>query len=264
MILGESSVRYGDTPDNTLPQTDIRKDGFYPDFEDTPEEKVYHDEKIKVSFVRYKTTLAGPVSDGKQQSALLVDGCFKESDVLDAVKDADISEEDSKNGIIETWHITIPDDGNDIHTIRYLPDKESDLEKIEKIGLYIYEDNEWKEIESTGSMGRYKTYQVKGNNLILQTRIKNISRINRAVIAAIIICICTVILIIYLISKFFYIKRKKIAKTAQKIGEAAKEAAQNIGNKNQIFYHGEAVTEEKVDTNADDNMNENVNDDPTE
>lgn len=259
-ILGESSVGYGDTPDNILPQTDIQKDGFYPDFEDTPEERVYHDEKIKVSFVRYKTTLAGPISENKLQSSLLVDGHFKENDVLDAVKDADINEKAEKDGIIETWHISIPDDGSDIHTIRYLPDKDSDLEKLEKIGLYVYEDNGWKEIESTGSMGRYKTYQVKGKDLTLQARIKNISRINRAVIATVIICICTVILILYLISKFFYIKRNKIAKTAQKIGEAAKEAAQNIGNKNQIFYHGESVDEENTKNETDDDISEHSND----
>ncbi|MCR4989263.1 MAG: hypothetical protein K6A38_00160 [Lachnospiraceae bacterium] len=240
-ILGQTSVGYGERISINPPDLDSDREGYYLDYEEALKDRIYTDEKVKVKYKRYRTTLAGAVTDEDKQSSVLIDGQFREGDVLEAIREVDEEKPDLENGVIETWSIKIPDDGNEVHQLRYLPNETTRLEKLKKleeIGLYIYEDGEWVELKSTGMMGRYYTYNVSGNNIMIRSKVNNIHKISRVIIVLAIIAGVLLAAGIILTSVFFNRKKKKIAKAAKKIKNAAIEAVSNMGSSNDIFYHG--------------------------
>lgn len=51
--------------------------------------------------------------------------------------------------VVESWQLTIPDDGQESHTVRYLP-----LEVGKKYKVYAKQDGSWKQL-STETIGSY-------------------------------------------------------------------------------------------------------------
>ncbi len=239
-VIGETTLGYGERITINPPDIESEKEGYYLDYEGALSDRMYTDERVSVKYVRYVTTLAGPVGPKGKQSPVLVDGQFKNGDILEAVREID---EEGKykdiDGILETWNIKIPDDGNDTHQLRYYNGDTESFEKIVKQDLYIYEDGDWKKLKSTGNVGKYHTYEITGNNVTVQARIDNYYKLRKIVI--VLVAAGTVILIVacVLITGFFRKKKKKIADAAKNISKAAIEAVSNIGSQNELFYHGE-------------------------
>ena len=237
-IMGETVLGYGERISINPPKLESEKEGYYLDYEDAFSDRMYTDEKVPVRYVRYRTTLSGPVTDGQKQSSVLVDGQFREDDILEAVREVNEEELPGTDGIIETWNIKIPDDGNAIHQLRYVPGDTTVLEKLGKTGLYLYENGNWTELESTGSVGKYQTYEITGNNVTIQSRITNINRLSKTLVIAGVAVAIILVIILILTARVWQRKKKGIAKAAKKIGKAAIEAVSNIGSQNDIFYHG--------------------------
>ena len=258
-VLNETYYKFGDKLTSIENEIRTDKTGFYYTYDIPVDEPIHSDMKIGVIRKRFKTTLAAVKPQNKQQSSILIDGQFKENDFLDAVLEADIDSESEKEGIIETWNIVIPDDGQKVHQMRYLPGDGFDNSKLEKLGVYVFRDNKWVELQSTGKIGKYYTYDLEGNNIRLRSCIKNIHRLNRAMIIGIALTVIIIIAISSYAFKFISQRRKKIRKAARKITSAAIEAAQNIGSQNQLFYHGDESEEndDREITLSDNNTSEN-------
>ena len=58
---------------------------------------------------------------------------------------------------VESWQLTIPDDGQESHTVRYLP-----LEVGKKYKVYAKQDGSWKQL-STETIGSYLAFDLPGN-----------------------------------------------------------------------------------------------------
>ncbi|MCR4787365.1 MAG: hypothetical protein K5888_02145 [Lachnospiraceae bacterium] len=251
-VIGTTTLGYGERITINPPDIDSEKEGYYLDYEGALLDRMYTDERVSVKYVRYRTTLAGPVGPDGKQSPILVDGQFKENDVLEAVREIDEESEDRLDGVLETWSIRIPDDGSTTHQLRYYNRETESYEKIVDLDLYVKENGEWKKLDNTGSIGRYRTYEVTGNNIMIQARINDFHRLRKMIIAAIVTGVILLLIAGILIFRFFARKKKNIAKAAKTIRKAAIEAVSNIGSQNELFYHGEEDEHgDPVDENKD-------------
>ncbi|MCR5356718.1 MAG: hypothetical protein K6E63_04865 [Lachnospiraceae bacterium] len=104
---------------------------------------------------RYITTLAGMQLRESGQSAVLVDGRFKEGDLLSAR----LSSSNDSDNMIETCDLTIPDDSQSEHLIRYCPPT-----GVEDVRIFLTGDSSHTRVDLT-KMGRYYTFTATGNEV---------------------------------------------------------------------------------------------------
>ncbi|MBR4719716.1 MAG: hypothetical protein IKP31_05680 [Lachnospiraceae bacterium] len=139
---------------------------------------------------KYITTLASLQMRENGQSAVLVDGKFVKSDVLVS----ELSGMSSDPSIIETWKLTIPDDFEEEHLIRYCPPSSIKDFKILLIGNY--EDAEAELVQ----MGKYYTFSVPGQVvqfIVKDTYVNPVIKYAGFEIAGIIVLIIILVMIIH-------------------------------------------------------------------
>ncbi len=127
----------------------------YIDWECDETMPVFSDTEITGDIVRYSSALAGEQEDGGRQSAILVDGRFKKGDRLE------VTEISTGDGTEEEYIITIPDDGQMRHRIRYRKRDDSD------VAVLVAKDGLYSETEC-GAFGRYLTFEADGNSVFLK------------------------------------------------------------------------------------------------
>lgn len=126
---------------------------------DTDElDRICSDKEVIAGYVRYRTTIAGEQMRMNSQSAILVDGMFREEDRL-ICQSENINISDLEN-VNEHWTVSIPEDGLNTHNIRYT--KPDDCEGTIKI--YLQNNGDWKEAEKT-LFGEYYIFEADGNNI---------------------------------------------------------------------------------------------------
>lgn len=142
------------------------KDGFYADWDNKELTNVKLDEDVSVEYVRYLTTLAGSWMRDNGQSTLLADGRFHREDKLIVDKlDADaagvaLPQDEEAEGPTECWQITVPDDGAQVHQIRY----QAPQGQTEGVKIYVQDGAGWKKAE-TELMGIYHLFPAEGNSV---------------------------------------------------------------------------------------------------
>ena len=115
------------------------------------------------------TAVASPVTRSASRATFFVEGAFDDADVMEAAP-AIFDYDDSginpwnrlrsyRRTLLEQWQLTLPDDGADVHTVRYLP-PEGESGHLE---LYLQQNGAWKRVE-TGEMGSYLTFEVAGGS----------------------------------------------------------------------------------------------------
>ncbi len=161
--VSQLECRYGGSiSEDKYPDIPVKK-GFYADWDINELNNVMFDQEVTVEYVRYLTTLAGSRLRENGQSAILVDGNFKESDELGVMEStvSDIVIEDvSPEDIVEHWAVRIPEDGDAIHQIRY----QAPLSRTKDVEIYVKSDNGWQKAE-TELMGIYHLFPVHGTRV---------------------------------------------------------------------------------------------------
>ena len=136
------------------------KQGFYADWDIKDLNNVMYDEDVTVEYVRYLTTLASEQIRPNNQSAILVDGMFKQEDALNVVGDTSTGNknaETSPENPTESWVVQIPDDGNESHQIRY----QAPEGQTAGVTVYVRQDGGWTQAD-TELMGIYHLFTVEG------------------------------------------------------------------------------------------------------
>ena len=116
---------------------------------------IHSDTELIGEEARYITTLAGLQLRESGQSDVLVDGQFTEEDNLLT----ELSGVSSKEKVIETWKLTIPDDKAREHLIRYCPPS-----SVKEIKIRLLDGSETQEVKLT-PMGKYYTFTAAGNEV---------------------------------------------------------------------------------------------------
>ena len=119
-----------------------------------------YDEDVTAEYVRYLTTLASGQTRGNGQSVLLADGMFKQEETLKVTGGSIDGSSDpgvSLKGITESWQITVPEDGNERHQLRY----QAPQGQTEGVRIYLKEGGEWRQAD-TELMGIYHLLTIDG------------------------------------------------------------------------------------------------------
>ena len=194
------------------------KEGYYVVWDTESIDRLEYDEVITATYVRNNTTLAGDILRSNKQSAILVDGEFKEGDELRAVLNVNVP--DTMENCEEYWSLEIPQDGNEVHQVRYI--KSDDMRNEPEI--YVNETGTWRKLtdEEIGSMGSYETFNVTGNMVKLQMiysdkkhKILMTALIIAGIIAGLAILACIIIVIVK--------SRKRVHRKVKRMAEDIKE-----------------------------------------
>lgn len=188
----------GSVPIELYPEIPV-KQGFYADWDIKDLSKVLYDEDVTVEYVRYLTTLASEQLRPNSQSAILVDGMFKQEDTLSVMKSAseDGTDNDktelSPDNPTESWVVEIPDDGNESHQIRY----QAPEGQTEGVTIYVRQDGGWTQAD-TEMMGIYHLFTVEGTEaqIAVCVREKSITDYLVYIIPAAAVVLIVVILLI--------------------------------------------------------------------
>lgn len=244
--IGQVSKKYGDSIILAEYPRVEEKEGYYVTWDKEVVENIVSDVTITAKYKRFRTTIAGESeTKGFYQSQILVDGLFKDDDRLIVEKTKNYSGDDIKSAKealqnVETLKIKIPDDGAETHQIRFRPENEwSELAEVvpfasaEEYNLYRIDGDQRILLTKTGTMGKYSTYDVGGNDVVLELDIRNLENVTYIYIgiAAVILIIIIIIIAILVLS----IKRNKgiLPKALRGI---RKKVSQRIESKEQIFY----------------------------
>lgn len=135
------------------------KEGFYADWDIKDLSSVLYDEDVTVEYVRYLTTLASTQTRSNRQSVILVDGMFKQEDMLNVEGDAsdNANTEVTPDHPTERWTVEIPDDGNESHQMRY----QAPEGRTEDVEIYVRKNGTWVQAD-TELMGIYHLFTVEG------------------------------------------------------------------------------------------------------
>lgn len=134
------------------------RDGFYADWDIREIPGILYDEDVTAEYVRYLTTLASAQTRENGQSILLADGMFKQEAELVIADAGNAAEKTTLEDVAEYWRITIPEDGNEQHQIRY----QAPQGETEGISVYRKQnDGTWLQMD-TELMGIYHLFTVEG------------------------------------------------------------------------------------------------------
>ncbi len=241
---------YGDNIDEADYPGLKNKDGYYASWDVTSLEDITTDQTVTATYKRYRTTLAEDnASENVIQSELLVDGMFKEDDALVVERTINYTGDSADLKNYETLKVTVPDDGKKVHTIRFRPinDFATVYDTLGNylggnMSLYRVEGNRRILLEPSGTMGKYNTYEIEGNDFTLSLDVEGVQHTaNRlltilfAVLALILVLI--IVLIIYI--------RKNGRHVPRLFRRVVKNVSTKIESKEQIFYDESKAIDQK-------------------
>jgi hypothetical protein len=123
------------------------------------------DTVVQAVYANYATTIAGEEVRADNRAIFLAEGQFRAGDVLQMVqREIDFAPGEEQNiwdkrnrlDVIEQWSIKVPEDGKLLHTLRYLPEKDS-----EDITLYVKQEGKWREVKKE-QVGSYLLVNIAG------------------------------------------------------------------------------------------------------
>lgn len=141
-LLEKVQVTYGEAFDKgMLPEVPYREN-YYGKWEDFDKECMLFDVYVDAVYSSLVTTLESEQRLDQAMPIVLVEGLFNETDklVVENLPQQKIENKSDDKVAIEEWHVVIPEDGNEVHRIRYLaPDSNKTLT------LDVKEGENWKQ-----------------------------------------------------------------------------------------------------------------------
>ena len=251
LMLKRVEKNYGDSLSEDEFPSLPEKEGYYVVWSSGSIPNVQTDEIITSEYVKYRTTIGEDTTGGRgyYQSDILVDGKFKQGDVLTVEReyqyDVDLYKNMAPriNGVTdyETLKLTIPDDGQSKHQIRF---KSSILLGDVEYGPQLFvaaADGKENALKPTGKIGNYNTYEVDGNDLFINVRFTGNERVAYKYLFQLLMIALGVGLNIGLV---FLVKLRR--SLHQRLVYRRDTVLSHFRNKAQIFYNDEH--EEVVDT----------------
>lgn len=126
------------------------------------------DTVVSAVYTTYVSTLAGEPTREDGRTVFYVEGQFEEGDTLTCTVEevsaavfqaAGIDTESSSDNTTERWLLTLPQDGDTTHTVRYLPANAD----VETVTVCQNTADGWQQLETTTS-GSYIVFEADGSN----------------------------------------------------------------------------------------------------
>ena len=183
--LKVQTFQYGDSFDETIYPDIPEKDGYYGQWDVTDLTDLHFDTTVTAVYTRYVTTVPGEVRRDSGRAVFFVDGdydadaqlttqtmalsnsglCPVSAGLSEAIShymsvnpwytwfSAPITKE-----IVEQWSVSIPDDGEAVHTLHYLSPSES----TRHLAVFVRQDGGWKRAQAD-TFGSYLTFDISGS-----------------------------------------------------------------------------------------------------
>ena len=175
-VLKTILADFGESFDETVFPNIPAKEGHYAAWEQTKLTNIRFDTVVSVVYTPFITALPSDVTRTNGRPIFIAEGQFTTSDVLktqgrpnssttfdmipDTWQDAlleSFSEGKIYREVVEQWTLSLPEDGAQSHTVRYL----SPEEDAENLTAFVKTNGIWQEIESE-AIGSYLTFTVNG------------------------------------------------------------------------------------------------------
>lgn len=161
-VVEKVPFTYGDSlDDKKLPQVPP-KEGYLGTWEAFDSTHLTFDQDVEAIYTSLRSTLESKERRNDAMPIMLVDGLFTPTDVLTLRKSDHLAprlQEDQTQ--LEQWSITIPDDGNKTHTLRYLVPEDT-----KNIQIYLLKDEKWVQVD-TKQDGKYILFDMDYNHCVL-------------------------------------------------------------------------------------------------
>ena len=112
---------YGDSFDDSVFPELPQREGCYARWSTTNLTDLRFDTVVEASYYPYITSLRSTQARPEGKPMLFVQGQFQDRDNLTIVPGTTSFPETEEHPVLEQWHISIPADGLESHTVRYLP-----------------------------------------------------------------------------------------------------------------------------------------------
>lgn len=240
-VLAQQTFQYGDSfTEDDFPAIPA-KEGCYAVWDKTDLTNLHFDTVVTAVYTPYTTTVSSDARREDGKSVFLTLGDFDSDAALTAeaqvVSTEDFAPVSSGLGkavshylqsepwyslpgtpinrdVAEQWHLVMPQDGQQSHTIRYLPTSE----KASNTHIYLRQDGDW-ELADCDTFGSYLTFQVTGSQADFAA--VSVSSIWWAWALAGLVLLGILLLIFLLLHKLFgKMRAKRKAARKQQIAEA--------------------------------------------
>ncbi|MGN0298006.1 MAG: hypothetical protein ACI4C1_02285 [Lachnospiraceae bacterium] len=183
-VVDEETIKtvpfeYGESFDETVYPEISAKDGYYVHWDKTELQNLNFDTVITASYTPYVSALSNTETRTDGRPIFFIEGQFDDEanaavtvvpntpdnfdNLVENWKDflgKSFSDMKVSCEIVEQWKISIPDDGQETHTIRYL----SPNANPDNLDIYVKEANSWKEV-NTEMIGSYLTFDVQSSDI---------------------------------------------------------------------------------------------------
>lgn len=207
-VVGKIEFSYGDTVDESeLPEIPV-KDKSYAKWDYDSLEDLHIDKEIEAEYFTVITTVSSDNRRDGGKPIWLAEGIFTEDDTLPANQNEYVNQTPpiiflmDKTELCESWTLSVPNDGSETHTLRYLVNSESSRDPE----IYVKNSSgEWEKAE-TRLIGSYLCFTANGNSPEILAVYKTLNIFLIAVTAA-----GVVIIILVIIFSVRAVKKKKKA-----------------------------------------------------
>ncbi|MGN1004647.1 MAG: hypothetical protein ACI4O5_07385, partial [Oscillospiraceae bacterium] len=171
------SFDYGDSFDENVYPALPKKDGYYAYWDQAELQQLHFDTVVTAVYERYVSALPSAEKRGNDRPVFFAEGQFDDNAVLTVTAQANtpadfdlvtdyrdfisrcFSGARVSRDVVEQWSLTIPEDGLNVHTVRYLPPDGNP----EHLDIYVRQNGAWVRVE-TQTVGSYLTFPVSGSD----------------------------------------------------------------------------------------------------
>lgn len=154
------------------------KEGHYFAWDRTELRELHFDTDVKASYIPYHWSLASAQRREDGRTAIFVEGKFENDAVADIIEKKDLTGAEQlgtagnvleKREVLEVWKAAVPEDGNEVRNIRYLPNEEcltkgiSTAGKLKRLELYQNTGSGWKKLDAS-EIGSYAAAKMSGSS----------------------------------------------------------------------------------------------------
>lgn len=207
ILLDEAEVKYDQSYSNDLYPKIPAKKGYYAKWDVAELNNIHSDINVNAVYTTYISSLASEAKRNNGRPVFYVEGDFSEGLSLAVTKD---SKPEYNVGaysnnpfeklfytteLEEEWTITIPRDGRNLHTLRFMPTDVSAHEPV----IYISTEDGFEKAD-TNKLGSYISIDVYGDNVVLAIVSSQPNYLAIVISIAVLIAILTLIVIIVRLS----------------------------------------------------------------
>ena len=167
---------YGDSFDDSVFPELPQREGCYARWSTTNLTDLRFDTVVEASYYPYITSLRSTQARPEGKPMLFVQGQFQDRDNLTIVPGTTSFPETEEHPVLEQWHISIPADGLESHTVRYLPTQADAV-------VYLLRNGSWSKA-STEEMGSYLAFEAAGAEVEIAVTAAPVANMRWIILAA--------------------------------------------------------------------------------